>query len=45
MRFNYTLHNLELKSGELFFILGPCVIENESFTLDVAEQLKQITAE
>lgn len=29
----------------LFAILGPCVIEGEQFTLDVAHQLKAITAE
>lgn len=46
MKFNYKLdHDLEIRSGELFFILGPCVIEGESFTLDLAEQLKQLTSE
>ena len=45
MKFNYTLDNLELKSGELFFILGPCVIESESFTLEIAEQINEIASE
>jgi 2-dehydro-3-deoxyphosphooctonate aldolase (KDO 8-P synthase) len=46
MKFNYKLdHDVEIRSGELFFILGPCVIESESLTLDIAAQLKQVTAE
>lgn len=32
----------ESKAG-FFLIAGPCVIENETLTLDIAEQLKQIT--
>lgn len=46
MKFKYKLdHDLEIRNGELFFILGPCVIEGEDVTLELAEQLKQITAE
>ncbi len=43
--FKYELDKIEIKSGELFFILGPCVIENENFTLDLASQLKEITGD
>jgi 2-dehydro-3-deoxyphosphooctonate aldolase (KDO 8-P synthase) len=45
MKFKYDIDNLELKSGELFFILGPCVIEGESFTLELAARLKEISSE
>lgn len=41
----FKIDNLEIRSDVLFFILGPCVIESEAFTLDVARQLKQITEE
>lgn len=43
MKFNYKLDKLEIKSDQLFCILGPCVIEDESFTLQLASQLKEIT--
>jgi 2-dehydro-3-deoxyphosphooctonate aldolase (KDO 8-P synthase) len=42
MTFKYKVDNHEIKSGELFFLLGPCVIESESFTLELANQLKSI---
>jgi len=45
MKFKLELDKLEIKSGELFFILGPCVIESEAFTLDLAQQIKSIAAE
>jgi 2-dehydro-3-deoxyphosphooctonate aldolase (KDO 8-P synthase) len=42
-RFN--IDNIEIGKDGLFFILGPCVIEGESFTLEVAHQIKEITDE
>lgn len=41
----FKIDNLEIRSDGLFFILGPCVIESETFTLEIARQLKQITEE
>lgn len=41
----FKIDNLEIGSDGLFFILGPCVIENETFTLEIARQIKQITGE
>lgn len=41
----FKIDNLEIGSNGLFFILGPCVIESESFTLEIAQQIKQITEE
>ncbi len=34
----------KLKSKRFIFIAGPCVIENEKLTLDIAEKLKKITS-
>jgi 2-dehydro-3-deoxyphosphooctonate aldolase (KDO 8-P synthase) len=47
MNFGADFNIGSVKIGEkgLFFILGPCVIESESLTLDMARELKQITAE
>ncbi len=45
MKFNYKVDKVEIRSDQLFCILGPCVIEGESFTLQLASQLKEITAE
>lgn len=42
---NLYIDNLEIAGDRLFFILGPCVIEGETFTLELAQQLKEITAE
>jgi 2-dehydro-3-deoxyphosphooctonate aldolase (KDO 8-P synthase) len=42
---DFKIGNIEIgahKEG-LFFILGPCVIEDESLTLELAHQLKEIT--
>lgn len=39
----FNIDNITLSSNQLFFILGPCVIENEKFTLDTAEAIKKIT--
>ena len=41
----FKIDNLEIRSDRLFFILGPCVIEGETFTLDLAEKIKRITGE
>lgn len=41
----FNIDNLEIGKNGLFFILGPCVIEGQSFTLKLAEQLKVITEE
>ena len=41
----FKVDNIELGAGGLFFILGPCVIEGESFTLELAEAIKKITDE
>lgn len=41
----FKIDHIEIGSQGLFFILGPCVIENESFTLSLADQLKTITTE
>ena len=35
--------NIECGSDELFLISGPCVIEDESIMMRVAEELKEIT--
>jgi 2-dehydro-3-deoxyphosphooctonate aldolase (KDO 8-P synthase) len=39
----FEVDNLEIRNDNLFFILGPCVIEGEKFTLELAEELKKIT--
>ncbi len=39
----FHIDRISIGKGELFFILGPCVIEGESFTLELAGQLKEIT--
>jgi len=41
----FKLDNIELGEDGLFFILGPCVIEGESFTLELAEAIKKISDE
>jgi len=35
----FLIDNLEIRKDQLFFILGPCVIESESFILKLAEKL------
>lgn len=37
--------NLNLDKGKLFAILGPCVIENEEITMEIAGSLKEISAD
>jgi len=41
----FKVDHVEIKRGALFFILGPCVIENEDMALRLAEQLKRITTD
>ena len=41
----FKIDNLEIRSDRLFFILGACVIEGETFTLDLAKKIKKITGE
>jgi len=41
----FNIDNITLDSDNLFFILGPCVIESEAITLEIAAELKKITAE
>jgi 2-dehydro-3-deoxyphosphooctonate aldolase (KDO 8-P synthase) len=36
----FKIDNIEIGKEGLFFILGPCVIEDEAFTLNLAQQLK-----
>ena len=36
----FKIDNLGIGKEGLFFILGPCVIEDEAFTLNLAQQLK-----
>ena len=36
----FKIDNIEIGKEGLFFVLGPCVIENEAFTVNLAEQLK-----
>ena len=41
----FKIDNLEIRDNRLFFVLGPCVIENEKLTLEIAEQVKKISDE
>ena len=41
----FKIDNLAIRKDGLFFILGPCVIESETFTLGIAGELKRITGE
>ncbi|MGE5339861.1 MAG: 3-deoxy-8-phosphooctulonate synthase [Candidatus Omnitrophota bacterium] len=42
---SFKIDHIEIGKDSLFFILGPCVIEGEQFTLELAAQLKEITQE
>lgn len=44
MSFDYEIDSIRLGPVGPFFILGPCVIESESLTFEIAHQLKEITA-
>ncbi|MCD6521818.1 3-deoxy-8-phosphooctulonate synthase [Candidatus Calescamantes bacterium] len=37
------IENIKVGGGELLVIAGPCVIESEKLTLNIAEELKKIT--
>lgn len=41
----FSVENFEFRKDRLFFILGPCVIEDEKTCFQIAEQLKNITEE
>jgi 2-dehydro-3-deoxyphosphooctonate aldolase (KDO 8-P synthase) len=41
----FKIDQIQIGEKGLFFILGPCVIESEALTLDIAGQLKRITGE
>lgn len=41
----FNIDNITLDSNNLFFILGPCVIESETSILEIAAELKKITRE
>ena len=41
----FNIDKTEIRSDRLFVILGPCVIESEPITLDLAEKIKKITDE
>lgn len=41
----FNIDNIDLKSDCLFFILGPCVIENEKSTLETAESVRKIAGD
>jgi len=41
----FSIDDIRIREDELFFILGPCVIENEKITLKIAERVKQIADE
>lgn len=45
MSIYFEIDHLKISKNHLFCILGPCVIENEHLTLNIAEQAKQITEE
>ena len=41
----FSIDDIRIREDEFFFILGPCVIENEEITLKIAERVKQIADE
>jgi len=41
----FKIDRIEIADNGLFFILGPCVIENEILTLNIVQELKTITDE
>ena len=41
----FEIGNLKIGGGSLFFIGGPCVIENEEITFETAEKIKEICKE
>ncbi|MCP4215969.1 MAG: 3-deoxy-8-phosphooctulonate synthase, partial [bacterium] len=41
----FKIDTIPVTDRELFFILGPCVIEGESFIMELAHQLKEICLE
>jgi 2-dehydro-3-deoxyphosphooctonate aldolase (KDO 8-P synthase) len=45
MNDSWKIKGLKLGKDRLFFILGPCVIENEEITLETARRIKDISEE
>lgn len=41
----FNIDDVKIREDRLFFILGPCVIENEKITLEIAEKVKEIAHE
>jgi 2-dehydro-3-deoxyphosphooctonate aldolase (KDO 8-P synthase) len=41
----FSIDNVDLKRGHLFFILGPCVIESEEMVLEIAGELRRLVDE
>ncbi len=41
----FSIDDVKIREDRLFFILGPCVIENEKITLEIAEKVKEIVHE
>jgi len=41
----FNIDDVKIREDRLFFILGPCVIENEKITLEIAEKVKEIAYE
>ncbi len=40
----FKISDISVGSGELFFILGPCGLENEGLAWRMARELKEITS-
>ncbi|MCK4835618.1 MAG: 3-deoxy-8-phosphooctulonate synthase [Candidatus Aminicenantes bacterium] len=41
----FKTNDIEIRDDRLFFILGPCVIENERLTLQIAQEVKKLAQE
>ncbi len=41
----FNIDDVKIREDRLFFILGPCVIENEKITLEIAEKVREIAHE
>jgi 2-dehydro-3-deoxyphosphooctonate aldolase (KDO 8-P synthase) len=38
----FSIRDIEVGSGRLFFLLGPCALENEDFAWDMAREIREI---
>ncbi|MCU0275279.1 MAG: 3-deoxy-8-phosphooctulonate synthase, partial [Acidobacteria bacterium] len=45
MKTFFKVDDLEISDGKLFLIAGPCVIEDEGLTREIAVEAKKITSE